>query len=61
MCTPRATSSLPCTAAFAVVGPETQPTEKRGSIGEVRPSGWQMAKYDFKFLCCEDCWDIVFS
>lgn len=36
-----------CTATFAVVGPETQPTEKRGSIGEVRPSGWQMAKYDF--------------
>lgn len=36
-----------CTAAFAVVGPEAQPTEKRGSIGEVRPSGWQMAKYDF--------------
>ena len=36
-----------CTAAFAVVGPETQPTEKRGSIGEGRPSGWQMAKYDF--------------
>lgn len=36
-----------CTAAFAVVGPETQPTEERGSIGEVRPSGWQMAKYDF--------------
>ena len=36
-----------CTAAFAVVGPETQPTEKRGSIGEIRPSGCQMAKYDF--------------
>ena len=36
-----------CTAAFAVVGPETQLTEKRGSIGEIRPSGWQMAKYDF--------------
>lgn len=36
-----------CTAAFAVAGPETQPTEKRGSIGEIRPSGWQMAKYDF--------------
>lgn len=36
-----------CTTAFAVVGPETQPTEERGSIGEVRPSGWQMAKYDF--------------
>lgn len=36
-----------CTGAFAVVSPETQPTEKRGSIGEVPPSGWQMAKYDF--------------
>lgn len=36
-----------CTTAFALVGPETQPTEERGSIGEVRPSGWQMAKYDF--------------
>ena len=36
-----------CTTAFAVVEPETQPTEKRGSIGEIRPSGWQMAKYDF--------------
>lgn len=22
------------------------PTEKRGSIGEVKPTGWQMAKYD---------------
>lgn len=36
-----------CTDAFAVVGPETQPTEKRGSIGSVKPSGWQLAKYDF--------------
>lgn len=36
-----------CTAAFAVVGAETMPDEERGSIGEVKPSGWQMAKYDF--------------
>lgn len=36
-----------CTDTFAVVGPETQPTEKRGSIGSVKPSGWQLAKYDF--------------
>lgn len=36
-----------CTDAFAVVGPETQPTEERGSIGSVKPSGWQLAKYDF--------------
>lgn len=36
-----------CTGAFAVVGPETQPTEKRGSIGAVKPSGWHLVKYDF--------------
>lgn len=36
-----------CTTTFAVVGTETMPTEERGSIGEVRPTGWQMAKYDF--------------
>ena len=36
-----------CTATFAVVGTETMPTEERGSIGEVRPSGWKMGKYDF--------------
>ena len=22
------------------------PTEKRGAIGQVKPSGWQVAKYD---------------
>ncbi len=36
-----------CTTTFAVVGTETMPTEERGSIGEVKPTGWQMAKYDF--------------
>lgn len=36
-----------CTTTFVVVGPETMPTEERGSIGEVKPTGWQMAKYDF--------------
>ncbi|TGY73830.1 DNA-entry nuclease [Enterorhabdus sp. NM05_H27] len=36
-----------CTATFAVVGTETMPTEERGSIGEVRPTGWKMGKYDF--------------
>ena len=36
-----------CTATFAVVGAETMPTEERGSIGEVRPTGWKMGKYDF--------------
>ena len=28
-----------CGTAFAVVGPETMPTEERGSIGGVKPSG----------------------
>ena len=36
-----------CTTAFANIGKDLMPTEKRGSIGEVKPTGWQMAKYDF--------------
>lgn len=36
-----------CGTAFANVGRDTMPTEKRGSIGQVKPSGWQTAKYDF--------------
>ncbi len=33
--------------AFAKVGMETMPTEERGSIGSVKPSGWHTVKYDF--------------
>lgn len=36
-----------CGYAMACVGPEIMPTEERGSIGQVKPSGWQMIKYDF--------------
>lgn len=36
-----------CGPAVALVGPETLPTEERGSIGMVKPSGWQISKYDF--------------
>lgn len=36
-----------CGTAFANVGKDTMPQEKRGSIGQVKPSGWQTAKYDF--------------
>ena len=36
-----------CGAAYANVGVETMPTEPRGSIGQVKPSGWQTVKYDF--------------
>lgn len=35
-----------CTTAFANIGRDLMPTEKRGAIGEVKPSGWQTAKYD---------------
>jgi len=36
-----------CTYAFANVGRDLMPTEKRGSIGSVKPSGWHLVKYDF--------------
>lgn len=35
------------TYACARVGTDTMPTEKRGSIGMVRPTGWHLVKYDF--------------
>ncbi len=36
-----------CGAAMACIGKDIMPTEERGSIGQVKPSGWQTAKYDF--------------
>lgn len=36
-----------CGTACALVGPEKMPNEERGSIGTVRPSGWQIAEYDW--------------
>ena len=35
-----------CGVAFACLGEEIMPTEERGAIGQIKPSGWQMAKYD---------------
>ena len=35
-----------CGVAFANVGKETMPTEPRGEIGMVKPSGWHTARYD---------------
>lgn len=35
-----------CGVAMAVVGSETMPTEERGSIGMVKPSGWHTVRYD---------------
>ena len=36
-----------CGAAYANVGLETMPTEARGAIGQVKPSGWHTVRYDF--------------
>lgn len=35
-----------CNVAFACVGKDLMPTEKRGSIGSVKPTGWHTVKYD---------------
>lgn len=35
-----------CTMAFANVSMDTMPTEERGSISQVKPTGWQSTKYD---------------
>ena len=34
-----------CTAATACVGKDLMPTEERGSIGSVKPTGWKQNKY----------------
>lgn len=35
-----------CGAATACIGQDLMPTEERGSIGQVKPSGWHTARYD---------------
>ena len=35
-----------CGVAFANVGKDIMPTEKRGKIGMIKPSGWHTVKYD---------------
>lgn len=36
-----------CGTAYACVGTDIMPTEERGKIGRIKPSGWQTVKYDF--------------
>lgn len=36
-----------CTVTFACVGVDLMPTEERGSISGVKPSGWHTVKYEF--------------
>ena len=35
-----------CQAAYASIGQDLMPTEKRSSISSVKPTGWHNAKYD---------------
>ena len=35
-----------CGVAYANIGEDLMPTTKRGSIGQVKPSGWNTVKYD---------------
>ena len=35
-----------CGVAYANICPELMPTEERGDIGNVKPTGWVSAKYD---------------
>lgn len=35
-----------CGVAYACIGKDLMPTEERGSIGSVKPTGWQTVKYD---------------
>lgn len=35
-----------CGVAYASIGTDLMPTEERGSIGQVKPTGWHTVKYD---------------
>lgn len=35
-----------CTVVFACLGTDLMPTEERGAIGQIKPSGWHTVKYD---------------
>lgn len=36
-----------CGAAMACIGRDIMPTEERGEIGQVKPAGWQISKYNW--------------
>lgn len=36
-----------CGVTFACVGKDIMPTEERGAIGQIKPTGWHTVKYDF--------------
>lgn len=36
-----------CGVVWACIGQELMPTEERGNIGHIKPTGWHSVKYDF--------------
>ena len=36
-----------CSVAYANIGTELMPTEERGRISQIKPTGWQSVTYDF--------------
>lgn len=36
-----------CGVTYACIGKDIMPTEERGPIGQVKPTGWHLIKYDF--------------
>ena len=36
-----------CTACYACIGKDIMPTEKRGNISSVKPTGWHSSRYEF--------------
>ncbi len=36
-----------CGVAYANIGIDTMPTEERGAIGQIKPSGWHTTRYDY--------------
>ncbi len=36
-----------CGIAYACIGTDIMPTKERGYIGSVKPTGWQISKYEF--------------
>ncbi len=36
-----------CQVTYACIGKDLMPTEDRGNIGNIKPTGWQTVKYDF--------------
>ena len=43
--------------AYACIGKDIMPTEERGSIGQIKPTGWHTVKYDCVRHINQNLWD----